>query len=256
MTSDNNTAPVNDLPLFYRKPTLLRYEEHKDLALKRSDNMRFAAKANAVPLLAGEFAAAQRSFPIVFTKSEVPVPVAILGIANEANLFVDNLGTWRKGAYLPAYLRRYPFISLETDNGQQLLCADLSSDRIVKVGKPGAEALFTDDGQATASTADIIQLCQAMNDEHAQTLKFAAAVAEQGLLVDKHADIRLIDDTRLTLDGFQLVDIAAFRALPADILAQWNANGWLELVVLHLTSQQNWQSLMELQSSRKPRSAA
>lgn len=242
-------APVTQagLPLFYKKPTLLRFEEHKDLALKRSDNVRFAAKSNAIPVVTGEFAAALRSFPIVFTGDDVPVPVAVLGLENEKNLFVDGFGSWRKGAYVPAYVRRYPFISLKVDDDQQLLCADLSSDRIVKTGRNGADALFDENGGATESTASIIALCQAMNDDYLQTLEFAKAVKDAGLLVQKHADVTLNDKRRFTLDGFHVVDLEAFRSLPKETVGEWNRKGWLELIVLHIASQSNWQELMELQ---------
>ncbi|HCV70555.1 SapC family protein [Agrobacterium sp. 22-3674b3] len=250
-TTQTPESPVEQpgLPLFYKKPTLLRFEEHKDLALKRSDNLRFAAKSNAIPIVTGEFVAALRSFPIVFTGDQVPVPVVVLGLENEKNLFIDGFGSWRKGAYVPAYVRRYPFISLKIEEGQQLLCADLSSDRIVKAGRHGAEPLFNDNGGATPSTESIMALCQAMNDDYVQTLEFARTIKEAGLLVQKHADVTLNDKRRFTLDGFYVVDPDAFRALPAETLHAWNRNGWLELLVLHIASQNNWQELMELQVS-------
>ncbi|KAB0566162.1 SapC family protein [Brucella pituitosa] len=250
-------APVTPagLPLFYKKPTLLRFEEHKDLALKRSDNVRFAAKSNAIPLVAGEFAAALRSFPIVFTGDDVPVPIAVLGLENEKNLFVDGFGSWRKGTYVPAYVRRYPFISLKVEDDQQLLCADLSSDRIVKAGRDGAELLFNEKGEATESTAAIIALCQAMNDDYSQTTEFAKAIKDAGLLVQKHADVTLNDKRRFTLDGFYIVDLEAFRNLPPETLGEWNRKGWLELIVLHIASQSNWQELMELQITSTAKAA-
>lgn len=242
-------APVKDaaMPLFYKKPTLLRFEEHKDLGLKRSDNVRFAAKSNAIPIVAGEFAASIRSFPIVFTGDETPIPVVVLGLENEKNLFVDGFGTWRKGAYVPAYVRRYPFISLKVDDGQQLLCADLASERIVNASRSGAEALFDEKGGPTESTSQIIELCRAMDDDNSQTIEFSKALKDAGLLVQKHADVSLNDKRRFTLDGFYIVDLEAFRKLPGEKLEEWNAKGWVELIVLHIASQNNWQELMELQ---------
>jgi hypothetical protein len=37
------------------------------------------------------------------------LPMAVLGLENQQNLFVTENGSWEAAVYLPAYIRRYPF---------------------------------------------------------------------------------------------------------------------------------------------------
>jgi hypothetical protein len=66
----------------------------------------------ALPLSYTEFAAACRDYPIAFISGDSGrtfVAMAVLGLENQQNLFVTADGAWDAGAYLPAYVRRYPF---------------------------------------------------------------------------------------------------------------------------------------------------
>ena len=44
--------------------------------------------------------------------------------------------------------------------------------------------------------------------------------------------------------GLKLLDEAALRALPQDVVLEFHAKGWLHLVILHLASQLSWQSVI------------
>jgi hypothetical protein len=47
----------------------------------------------------------------------------------------------------------------------------------------------------------------------------------------------------------RLVDLH-YRALPAKTLDEWHAKGWVDLVTLHLASQQSFQNLLDLNAQR------
>lgn len=237
-------------PLFYKEPVVLRFEEHADLALSRKADFGFAAETNALPAVGGEFAAAQKFYPIVFA-GPAALPVLITGLQAE-NLFLEKDQSWRRDTYIPAYVRRYPFISTVVDENTTLLCADLASERFVEKADAGNEAdpIFDAEGQATAATRNTMEFCKALQDDFQKTEAFSRALNEAGLLVEKHADIELADKSRFKLDGFRMVDEAAFRALSADTLADWTRKGWVDLIVLHLASQQNWALLLDLHAAR------
>ena len=95
------------LPLFYRQPVILRFDQHRGKAIKPANGYGFSANTLAVPLMLGEFAHAGRHYPIVFAQNEQPAPVAMLGLREGQNLFLEPDGSWRNSAYVPAYLRRY-----------------------------------------------------------------------------------------------------------------------------------------------------
>ena len=121
------------LPLFYEQPRPLAAGVHDNLSLASNTGFGYAAKTNAVPLVATELPTACRHFPIVFTDGEQPTPVAVLGVRGQENLFVDAQGQWRPGTYIPAYVRRYPFIFMENeDRSQYTLCVDEKAAAVVE----------------------------------------------------------------------------------------------------------------------------
>src|SRR5262245_9243286 len=98
------------LPLFYRNPQQIEPARHGMAGLREAADFGFARGTNAIALAVPELAHAARSYPVVFSKESPTVPFAIVGVHEDRNLFVDAAGKWRQGAYIPAYVRRYPFI--------------------------------------------------------------------------------------------------------------------------------------------------
>ena len=122
------------LPLFYRRITALEGGKHDSLRLNSDSTYKFAESSNSVPLAASEFAEAARDYPIVFSMSDPIVPVAIVGLKPDRNLFVGADGNWDKDVYIPAYIRRYPFILVEnSEAGKLVLCCDDSADRRISI---------------------------------------------------------------------------------------------------------------------------
>src|SRR5512145_3456925 len=127
MASESEAA--SSLPLFYRRPAAVQSQIHLGLSVKRRVDFGFARGANAVPLAGSEFYAAQRHYPIVFTRDAPAAPLAIVGLRDGRNAYVDESGHWLAGAYIPAYVRRYPFLFAENPETKQLtLCIDEECD--------------------------------------------------------------------------------------------------------------------------------
>lgn len=241
------------LPLFYKQPVLLRFEQHRRKALKPANGFGFSAGANAVPLLVSEFAQAARFFPIVFTGAAHPRPYAVLGLKEGQNLFSAENGSWKAGTYVPAYLRRYPFIVTDfADQTGQLLAIDTASDRFTEVGaSPDAQPLFDDKGGPTPATAEAMAFCHAFHQDHVRGDALGRELKERGLLLDRHADMQFPDDSRYRLNGFMIVDAEKFRSLsdPA-VLLDWHGKDWLAAIALHLASMSNWEALLRLNAEQ------
>lgn len=229
-------------PLFYRRPVPLSMQAHARWRLKDGD-LAFAVGTNAVPLVTGEFALASRSYPIVFAAADA-APLALLGL-ERGNLFVAE-GQWSEGHYVPAYVRRYPFVFIRTGDPEGFaLAIDADSDRVVREGEEGV-ALFQDNA-ATALTRQALEFCRLFTGEHRTTQAFAAALRSQGLLTSRNADATLPGGRKLALTGFQVVDAQMFAALPEQIVVDWHRKGWLRLVNLHLASLDRFSDLLSRQ---------
>lgn len=241
MTSQSQGAPL--LPLFYRALQPLNSQVHAQWHLKEGD-ADFAAETPFVPVVAGELAAASRSYPIVFAADSAQ-PVAVLGL-EATNLFVED-GKWASDAYVPAYVRRYPFAFIATvDPDGFALAIDSGSDRVVEAGGEGA-ALFND-GKPSALTGQALEFCAAFGREAEATALFAAALREKELLIDRRADATLPDGRKLGLDGFQIVDAEKFKALDDETVLAWHKQGLLALVHFHLASLDRFHALLNRQA--------
>ena len=247
------SADLQPLPLFYKDPVLLRFEEHGDVGLAPTGHFDFSRGAVAIPLCIGEFAAAMRHFPIVFAMDEHASPIALVGIRRDHNLFVEQDGGWKAGSYVPAYVRRYPFIVTETaDKSQQMLMVDRASECYVPSvsAHPKAERLFDEAGGPTATAQTAMAFCHAYHADYTATVAFGRALMEAKVLTPYHADFRFPDGSQHQVNGFYAIDQKGYRALPAKTLADWHAKGWLDLVALHLASQQSFQALLDLNAQR------
>mgnify|MGYP001800861238 FL=1 len=98
------------LPLFYNELAPLNSQDHGDFKVGTFENANFLAETHAIPLTVDEFIDAQRSYPIVFTAGENPLPIALFGLNEGVNTFVGEDSKLLPDVYVPAYIRRYPFI--------------------------------------------------------------------------------------------------------------------------------------------------
>ena len=235
-------------PQFYQWPMALDVKGHHHAGIRAEAGYHFARKAMSVPLRTSEFADASSDYPIVFTDEGTPAPLAILGYDADHNLFVGADGAWRLEAYLPLYVRRYPFIGIErvVEPGKSgmSLGIDVSSDLFVPRARDGLDLrLFDDAGQMTDVGRFGAALCSAWREGRNDTAAFAEALVEARLLQPGRIEMKLADGHTQLVDGFLAVNEELFRDLPPATVLQWHKRGWLDYVILHLASQRNWARL-------------
>jgi len=248
--SDQAETAARQLPLFYRDPQPLAAAVHGDWRLKGGD-LAFAADAHLAPLLLAEFPLAARWYPVLFAADDA-APVALLGLERR-NLFLDE-GQWAPDAYVPAYIRRYPFGFVATSDPDRFaLAIDAASDAVIKDGGEG-EPLFVD-GKPSPLTEDALKFCDAFHGEADGARAFCQAIVEAGLLLDRRADITTPDGRKFGIDGFKIVDPKRFADLDGDTVLDWHRKGWLGLVQFHLASLDRFADLMTRQGDR-PAAAA
>ncbi len=243
ITPNPGPAPVPGMPLFYRRPQAMQAGQHSHISLKPVIDYRFAARTNAVPLTGAEFFQAQRDYPIVFSDEDLPLPLAILGVKDRENLYVEADGGWRRGAYIPAYVRRYPFIFAESPDTKDLtLCLDEGSDLV----EASADRPFFRAGQPTDVTKQALDFCLSYQRNHEATREFSQALKQAELFILRDARIRIGPQDFAMLKGFRMVDEERFNQLPADTFLDWRNKGWLSLVYAHLLSLGSWDRLAQL----------
>ena len=218
-------------PLFYRDPVALSSQQHAHWRL-RPGSADFVAQAHAVPLMLGEFAAASRHYPIVFG-GDAAAPLALLGLQADDNRFVAD-ARWRSDTYVPAYVRRYPFVAVQGEGDARLLAIDAAAPMLVTEGDEG-QPLF-EDGEPSALTRDAMAFCELVSQQDTETRAFGAALREAGLLLPRQASVSHADGRQQVVDGFEVIDAARLQALDDARVLDWHRRGWLASLHHHLAS--------------------
>ncbi len=227
----------NSLPLLYTGLEPLNRNLHGKMKVRRLSGLPRVALAHAIPVTVDEFAMAQRHYPIVFSAGENPVPIALMGLHEGTNAFFDETGTLREpGIYLPAYLRRFPFLlaRLREDSDELSLCFDPTAETIGEFDE--GEALFSGDDPSDATKA-ILEFCEQFEQAGQRTQAFMEQLKEHSLLMDGEVAIQPEGaEQPFIYRGFQMVDEEKFRNLRGDELRKLNQNGVLPLLMAHLFS--------------------
>lgn len=230
-----STAP-NPLPVLYNQLEPLSSSVHGAHRLVPQDALASVASLHAIPLTVDEFVLAQRSYPIVFTVGPNPVPLALLGLNEGVNLFVDEGGRFKGDSYIPAYLRRYPFMlaKLRPDTDELSLCFDPSSGIISTDGE--GQALF-DDGQPSETTKAILSFCEEFEQSGARTGAFIEELERHGLLIDGEVAIQPEGAAQpFIYRGFRMVAEDKLKEMRGDVARKLMQSGAMALIYAHLFS--------------------
>ncbi len=246
-------TPAN-MPLFYSKPQPLDAKAHLDLGLKKNFGFSFTKGINAVPVNLIELPQICHYYPIAFSPDGNATPVAIMGLRDNENLFLKSDDTWEPDTYIPAYIRRYPFIFSEMPQGDQLtLCIDMD-DKIVE--KNGSQPFFDKEGKPSDLANNALEFCKSYHAAAQQTIKFSKMLAESGILVDREAQINVGGDKRINFSGFMIIDEKKLAELDDKKFLEFRKEGFLPFIYAHLFSGAQWQRLTKLLNGRMDKDAA
>jgi len=235
----------NPLPLFYKNIVPLSSIIHKNYYIDHPDNYNFAKKTNSTYIANIEFTKASREYPIVFAieQGKAVYPVVLLGLDKDQNLFIDNNGKWLTD-YIPAYVRRYPFILAKTQAGNDnyTICGDDQFPGF-NTNKKG-EKLFGRSGTYSDPLKKSIEFLKEYNNHTQITATFCAKLVELNILEPMKLSVKTNEGKQLSMTGFMGVNRAKFKALSAEKIIDLFKSDQLELVYLHLASLTNIETLM------------
>jgi hypothetical protein len=234
--------------LFYSQPEPISPETHGKMGVKSLDGpFGFAKAGHAIPLTVGEFPMAALTGPVIFVGDE-KMPIAVMGLNAGENMFLRDDGTFEPAVYIPAYIRRYPFVFANDDAAQQMvLCIDRAAEFFAE--KDPDLAFFEDDGQASQYLKNCIEFCNNFEIERQRTTSFVQILKDLDLFESKTASF-----TPQNSDGtagepqkiaeFFGVSEEKLNALPTDKLLEIRSNGALAQIYAHLISLAGWDRLI------------
>ena len=243
-TTSSNTTTA--LPLFYKKVVPLNKEVHGELYIEGIEGYTHTQETNSIYIAAIEFLQVSREYPIVFAKGadDAVFPVALLGLEKNKNLFVDDKGSWTAD-YIPAYVRRYPFILATADENKDnfTVCIDESYPgfNTAKEGK----ALFDDKGEQNLILDQAVDFLKDYQSHVTLTTLFCENLSKLDILEPMQANIERATGEKTSLGGFMGVNREKLKAIKPAKLAELLKSDQMELIFAHLASLSNLNALMK-----------
>jgi hypothetical protein len=248
-------APTQNLPLFYNALEPLNATQHGKMKVRTILRMAQVGHTHAIPVTVDEFTLVQRHYPIVFSVGDNPLPIALMGLNEGVNVFLDEDGRpLDANAYIPAYIRRYPFLlaRLRPDSDELSLCFDPTASAVGDFDE--GQTLFDGD-QPSDATKAILQFCEQFEAAGQRTAAFVEELTKADLMMDGEVAIQPEGFQQpFIYRGFRMVDEEKIRNLRGDELRKLNQNGILPLIYAHLFSLSEMRAVFarQMQQGKSP----
>jgi hypothetical protein len=251
-TAANAQGSLDGNVLFYSKPEPLSAEIHGALGVNPVEKpYAFVSASHVVPMTVTEFAPASLSYPVVFL-GDNKMPVSVMGLRQGENLFVTAAGEFRPDAYIPAYVRRYPFV-FANDQAQQrlILCIDRAAPFITE----GGQAPLFIDGKPSDYVNQAMDFCNNFEQERLRTESFVKLLTDLDLFEVKEAVFTPRNPDGQPGQPQKLADYFAvsedkLKALSPEKLVDLRDNGALGQIYAHLVSLLGWDRLVAMAFER------
>lgn len=248
--SETQAAPqISGKMFLFDQPELLSKEDHGDIGVGRPDKIYgFCDKVRAVPITLGEVTSVMRDYPIVFLSEENPLLLAITGIIDEVNLYVDENGNWEENIYVPGYIRRYPFgVAAETGGERMAIVIDRA---FTGFEDGGAQKLFDGD-DVSEFTRQAIEFTKAFEQDRVQTERASEILKSYGFISGQTAQYTPQGSTeQKPFAQYFGIDEEKLNALSDEQFLELRKSNLLPVVYAQLMSQGNWRTLMLRRAKR------
>lgn len=225
-------------------PKIVPLNKEQHAATKINNNNAFSHISNEhlLPVVVHEFVVAGAEFPIVFVKNnDTFQPVAMLGLAPQQNLFMQN-SEWQ-AMYVPRAARNYPLILVkEKQDGDRLMVGvDENSERVSQVE---GNALFNEDGSESEFLTYRKQQMAEYVDMGVTTHNFVERLKSLELIKEQVLTLTIKGEER-RINGIYLIDEPKLNELSDEVFLELRKNGFLTAIYAQLMSLQHTQKLVK-----------
>lgn len=233
----------------FEKPELINKESHGDLGVTLPEKrFEYCAGVRGIPLTVSEIPAAMKDYPIVFASMEQLIPIAIVGLIDDVNLFVDEKGEWELNRYVPGYVRRYPFGVAAETGGERIA---IVIDRAYSGLQQGGEMPLFENGEPTDNTKQAIEFCKGYEEDRFRTEQFSNQIRDLNIISGQTAQYTPQGQTEpRTFAEYVCIDEKALKEIPADKLGELRDAGILPMLYAMVMSLGNWRTLLSRRAKR------
>lgn len=209
--------------------------------LPHGSTPQFCRGVNALALSRGEFVAAARDYPVAFASPDQKTysPVAVLGLADRQNLFVQEGGEWDQSTYVPAFVRRHPFcIAKVIVEGKQ------RAERVVCVEKAYVDlqgiALYDPAGKPMPQWQPYERLIEEYENDLELTAQMCAVLAKLELFSPFQFQVMDGGKPALIVKGMHRIDEKRLAKLKPASHTALIAKGFMSSIYAHFHSLENF----------------
>lgn len=230
---------------FYESIVALNREQHRNMKLDKSRaDAKFAADTHYVPVAGTEFESAARDYPILFANGGGGEggPILLLGLTEGHNPFITDDNRWRPDTYVPAFVRRYPFV-LARQGGEEAdaasgdpgyaVCID---EACPAINEDEGDALFDDEGNDSQLLQNSVAFLNQYLADIERTSKFHERLRDLDLLVPRDLQVARTGGQYYTLKDFSFIDVSRLNRLTDAEIAGLQRDGHLAWIHAHLIS--------------------
>jgi hypothetical protein len=200
-----------------------------------------------LPLSCAEFALAGRDYPIAFIRSgrgKTFIPSGVFSFEQKKNLFIHPHGEWDAAAYLPAYVRRYPFCMTRiTING------NVRAERVTCIEKQALDdrgtALFDYRGDPQPEWQALEKLLFEYEADMERTAEMCRVFADAQLFEPFLIRVEPTRGDPLQTTGLFRITESRLCALGGIKLKELIQKSFLGFIYAHLLSLANFDRLLE-----------
>lgn len=225
----------------FQRREVLNPEKHGSLRVLETNDYSYARGEVVAPFVYDEMADIAREYPIVFPAGENVLPAALMGLEAGQNAYVGEDGRWL-GSYIPATIRRYPFIFGDTgesqgDKQRYVVMFDADAPHFKD---PNGHAVFTAGGKLTDHTKRRMELLEEIQKKLPATRRLVEIIEEAGLLAERVIRIRKPGGQERRIQGLRVIDEKALNRMEGAAFLKLRDSGVLPLVYSQLLSWANF----------------
>jgi len=224
----------------YNNIELITKDEHKEFGVANVEGFAHAKELTTSMITMSEYYQSCKSYPIVFAKNEEEgwFSVALLGLEKENKFLKD--GVWKEDCYIPAYIRRYPFIYIKNEDD---LLLGFDADHKVSKEEAGERHFFDKDENTTEFVTNVLTFMNQVQNSTKATKEFIETLEELDLLEASNITGNNAEGKEISITGFWVLKEDKLNELTQKNKTMLCKKSYMQPITAHLISLSNIQKL-------------
>ena len=224
----------------YNNIELITKDEHKEFGVANVEGFAHAKELTTSMITMSEYYQSCKNYPIVFAKNEEEgwFSVALLGLEKENKFLKD--GEWKEDCYIPAYIRRYPFIYIKNEDN---LLLGFDADHKVSKEEAGERYFFDEEENTTEFVSNVLNFMNQVQNSTKATKEFIETLEELDLLEASNITGTNAEGKEISVTGFWVLKEEKLNELTQKNKTILCKKSYMQPITAHLISLSNIQKL-------------